>query len=229
MDAYTRIFTLERADEAELFHCMQEAAGEDADRRGGGMDALFAKGLAWVLLWQRLDIVRRPAAGEQLRIVTMPGKGRLGLYPRRFELWSGDERIGAARSVWAIINAETRSMAALSDAPLSGETERQSLRMDSIPAPDGGESFRFAPAAEYIDRNGHMNNAAYLAALAEYLPENSGFGLSILYHREIMPGDEVTVHWQDTDGARLFQGTVGDEECFRLSYSAVVSPAIIRP
>ena len=225
MDAYTRIFTLERADEAELFHCMQEAAGEDAGRRGGGMDALFAKGLAWVLLWQRLDIVRRPAAGEQLRIVTMPGKGRLGLYPRRFELWSGDERIGAARSVWAIINAETRSMAALSDAPLSGETERQSLRMDSIPAPDGGESFRFAPAAEYIDRNGHMNNAAYLAALAEYLPENSGFGLSILYHREIMPGDEVTVHWQDTDGARLFQGTVGDEECFRLSYSAAVSPA----
>lgn len=225
MDAYTRIFTLERADEAELFHCMQEAAAEDADRRGGGMDALFAKGLAWVLLWQRLDIVRRPAAGEQLRIVTMPGKGRLGLYPRRFELWSGDERIGAARSVWAIINAETRSMAALSDAPLSGETERQSLRMDSIPAPDGGESFRFAPAAEYIDRNGHMNNAAYLAALAEYLPENSGFGLSILYHREIMPGDEVTVHWQDTDGARLFQGTVGDEECFRLSYSAAVSPA----
>ena len=225
MDAYTRIFTLERADEAELFHCMQEAAGEDADRRGGGMDALFAKGLAWVLLWQRLDIVRRPAAGEQLRIVTMPGKGRLGLYPRRFELWSGDERIGAARSVWAIINAETRSMAALSDAPLSGETERQSLRMDSIPAPDGGESFRFAPAAEYIDRNGHMNNAAYLAALAEYLPENSGFGLSILYHREIMPGDEVTVHWQDTDGARLFQGTVGDEECFRRSYSAAVSPA----
>lgn len=225
MDAYTRIFTLERADEAELFHCMQEAAGEDADRRGGGMDALFAKGLAWGLLWQRLDIVRRPAAGEQLRIVTMPGKGRLGLYPRRFELWSGDERIGAARSVWAIINAETRSMAALSDAPLSGETERQSLRMDSIPAPDGGESFRFAPAAEYIDRNGHMNNAAYLAALAEYLPENSGFGLSILYHREIMPGDEVTVHWQDTDGARLFQGTVGDEECFRLSYSAAVSPA----
>lgn len=225
MDAYTRIFTLERADEAELFHCMQEAAGEDADRRGGGMDALFAKGLAWVLLWQRLDIVRRPAAGEQLRIVTMPGKGRLGLYPRRFELWSGDERIGAARSVWAIINAETRSMAALSDAPLSGETERQSLQMYSIPAPDGGESFKFAPAAEYIDRNGHMNNAAYLAALAEYLPENGGFGLSILYHREIMPGDEVTVHWQDTDGARLFQGTVGDEECFRLSYSAAVSPA----
>lgn len=225
MDAYTRSFTLERADEAELFHCMQEAAGEDADRRGGGMDALFAKGLAWVLLWQRLDIVRRPAAGEQLRIVTMPGKGRLGLYPRRFELWSGDERIGAARSVWAIINAETRSMAALSDVPLSGETERQSLRMDSIPAPDGGESFKFAPAAEYIDRNGHMNNAAYLAALAEYLPENGGFGLSILYHREIMPGDEVTVHWQDTDGARLFQGTVGDEECFRLSYSAAVSPA----
>lgn len=220
MDAYTREFTLERGDAAELFYCMQEAAGDDADRRGGGMDALFADGHAWVLLWQRLDVVRRPAAGEQLRIVTMPGKGRLGLYPRRFELWCGDERIGAARSVWTIIDVETRSMAALSEAPLSGEMERQSLRMDNIPAPVGSDSFKFVPAAEYIDRNGHMNNAAYLAALAEYLPENSSFGLSILYHREIMPGDEVTVRWQDADGVRIFQGTVSGDECFRLSYGA---------
>ena len=218
MDAYAREFTLERGDAAELFCCMQESAGDDADRRGGGMDTLFAEGLAWVLLWQRLDVARRPAAGERIRVATMPGKGRLGLYPRRFELWSGDERIGTARSVWSIINVETRSMAAKVEAPLSGEMERQGLRMDSIPAPEGADSFMFVPKAEYIDRNGHMNNAAYLAALAEYLPEKSSFGLSILYHREIMPGDKVTVRWQNADGARIFQGVVGDDECFRLSY-----------
>ena len=218
MDAYTREFTLEHGDAAELFYCMQESAGDDADRRGGGMETLFAEGLAWVLLWQRLDVVCRPIAGEQIRVVTMPGKGRLGLYPRRFELWSGDERIGAARSVWSIINFETRSMAAKFEAPLSGEMERQSLRMDNIPTPEGADDFKFVPNAEYIDRNGHMNNAAYIAALAEYLPENGSFGLSILYHREIMPGDEVAVRWQDVDGVRIFQGVVGDAECFRLSY-----------
>lgn len=222
MDAYTREFRLERADAAELFYCLQESAGDDAERRGGGMDALFAKGHAWVLLWQRLDISRRPAAGEMLRIVTAPGKGRLGLYPRRFELWSGEERIGAARSVWTVIDTATRSIAALREPPLCGEMESQSLRMDNIPAPEDGMSFSFVPAAEYIDRNGHMNNAAYLAALAEYLPGNSEFSLSILYHREIMPGDEVTVRWKDIDGQRVFQGVLGNEECFRLSYSAAV-------
>ncbi len=222
MDAYTREFRLERADAAELFYCLQESAGDDAERRGGGMDALFAKGHAWVLLWQRLDISRRPAAGEMLRIVTAPGKGRLGLYPRRFELWSGEERIGAARSVWAVIDIRTRSMAALSEQPLSGEMERQSLRMDSIPAPEGGSCFSFVPSAEHIDRNGHMNNAAYLAALAEYLPGDGGFGLSILYHREIMPGEEVSVCWQDAAGERIFRGVSGGEECFRLSYGAPV-------
>ncbi len=220
MDAYTRKFTLERGDAAELFYCMQESASDDADRRGGGVERLFTEGLAWVLLWQRLDVVRRPIAGEQIRVVTMPGKGRLGLYPRRFELWSGDERIGAARSVWSIINFETRSMAAKFEAPLSGEMERQSLRMDNIPAAEGTDSFMFVPSEEYIDRNGHMNNAAYLAALAEYLPESGSFDLSILYHREIMPGDKVTVRWQDVDGTRIFQGVVGDDECFRLSYGA---------
>ena len=222
MDAYEREFKLERANAAELFFCLQEAAGDDADRRGGGMDALFANGHAWVLLWQGLNVTRSPKAGESIRVVTMPGQGRLGLYPRRFELWSGDERIGTARSVWAIIDVASRSMAALTTSPLSGEMERQSLRMDNIPQPEGGHSFDFAPKANYIDRNGHMNNAAYLAALDEYLPMLGAFDLSILYHREIMPGETVTVQWQDADGKRIFQGSADGEECFRLSYGAPV-------
>lgn len=222
MDAYTREFTLETAAAAELFRCLQDTAGDDANRRGGGMDALFVKGHAWVLLWQRLDMRRAPAAGEQIKVVTAPGKGRLGLYPRRFELWSGGEQIGAAHSVWAIIEVLSRSMVPMTEQPLSGEMERQSLRMDSIPAPEHERYFDFTPAAKHIDRNGHMNNAAYLAALSEYLPKRDGFSLSVLYHREIMPGESVRVYWQDIDGARIFQGCACDEECFRLSYGAPV-------
>lgn len=222
MDAYTREFTLETADAAELFRCLQDTAGDDANRRGGGMDALFAEGHAWVLLWQRLDMRRAPSAGDQIKVVTAPGKGRLGLYPRRFELWSGSEQIGAVHSVWAIIEIASRSMVPLTEQPLSGEMERQSLRMDNIPAPEHKLYFDFTPAAKHIDRNGHMNNAAYLAALSEYLPKRDGFSLSILYHREIMPEESVRVYWQDVDGARIFQGYAGDEECFRLSYGAPV-------
>lgn len=222
MDASTREFTLETADAAELFRCLQDTAGDDANRRGGGMDALSAKGQAWVLLWQRLDMRRAPAAGERISVVTVPGKGRLGLYPRRFELWSGGEQIGTARSVWAIIEISSRSMVPLTEQPLSGELERQSLRTDSIPAPEHERYFGFTPAEEHIDRNGHMNNAAYLAALSEYLPGRGSFGLSVLYHREIMPGENVRVYWQDVDGTRIFQGCADDEECFRLSYGAPV-------
>ena len=78
MDAYTREFTLETAAAAELFRCLQDTAGDDANRRGGGMDALFVKGHAWVLLWQRLDMRRAPAAGERIKVVTAgrPAYGR---------------------------------------------------------------------------------------------------------------------------------------------------------
>lgn len=116
-------------------------------------------------------------------------------------------------------------MVPLTEQPLSGEMERQSLRMDNIPAPEHKLYFDFTPAAKHIDRNGHMNNAAYLAALSEYLPKRYGFSLSILYHREIMPEESVRVYWQDVDGARIFQGCAGDEECFRLSYGAPLSLA----
>ena len=201
MDAYTREFTLETADAAELFRCLQDTAGDDANRRGGGMDALFAEGHAWVLLWQRLDMRRAPSAGDQIKVVTAPGS-----------------------RLWRSISPESgpRSVVPLTEQPLSGEMERQSLRMDNIPAPEHKLYFDFTPAAKHIDRNGHMNNAAYLAALSEYLPKRDGFSLSILYHREIMPKESVRVYWQDVDGARIFQGCAGDEECFRLSYGAPV-------
>ena len=35
---------------SQLLRIMQDIAGDDADRRGGGMDALAAKNCAWVLV-----------------------------------------------------------------------------------------------------------------------------------------------------------------------------------
>lgn len=209
MDAYTREFTLETADAAELFRCLQDTAGDDANRRGGGMDALFAEGHAWVLLWQRLDMRRAPSAGDQIKVVTAPGRGGWGCIRAALSCGAAANRSGAVHSVWAIIEIESRSMVPLTEQPLSGEMERQSLRMDNIPAPEHKLYFDFTPAAKHIDRNGHMNNAAYLAALSEYLPKRDGFSLSILYHREIMPEESVRVYWQDVDGAPDIPGLRG--------------------
>ena len=49
---------------SQLLRIMQDIAGDDADRRDGGMDALAAKNCAWVLVKLRIDIRRMPQPGE---------------------------------------------------------------------------------------------------------------------------------------------------------------------
>ena len=59
---------------SQLLRIMQDIAGDDADRRGGGMDVLTEKNCTWVLVKLRIDIRRMPQPGEKIQISTWPGK-----------------------------------------------------------------------------------------------------------------------------------------------------------
>ena len=215
-----------RLKPSTLLYFAQEIAGRHCDELA---DALESHRLFWAVTRHRVQINRLPELGETVHIETWPMPNTHVGYPRSIVIYdqAGNE-CSRSISLWVLMDQDTRSSVSPDK---SGIIVPGTLRGTELALPGGlvpramEHSCQRDVCFTDLDRNGHMNNAAYLAALAEYLPENSGFGLSILYHREIMPGDEVTVHWQDTDGARLFQGTVGDEECFRLSYSAAVSPA----
>ena len=77
---------------SDLLRLLQDIAGEDAERRGAGRPALVERGCVWVLVRNRLDIRRFPVPGESFRVTTWPMKGRLGLYPRLFELSAADQK-----------------------------------------------------------------------------------------------------------------------------------------
>ena len=61
---------------SQLLRIMQDIAGDDADRRGSGMDTLLEKNCTWVLVKLRIDIKRMPQPGEEIEISTWPGKSR---------------------------------------------------------------------------------------------------------------------------------------------------------
>ena len=213
----------------DLFRLMQDIAGDDAARRGGGQSVLLAQGCTWVLVKMRVKIARTPKAGEELCLTTWPLRGRLGLYPRAYELSTPKgETLMHTESLWAIMDVESRTM-------ISGESRGIELQgiedgrlapMRRLTVPEGGELHDLTPAPEQIDANGHMNNAAYLDAAAALLPEalrgRELRAVSVDYEHEILPGRHAQVRVVREEDSCFFEGSMEGKTCFRLSESFAV-------
>ena len=189
----------------DIGRSLQDAATHDATRRGAGQAALEAKGCTWVAVKNRVELLRR-----------------LGLYPRQYEMRSADgELLVTAEALWAIMDIEDRTMLPGSSRGIEFiEEEGRPGVMRKVRVPEGGWTFTLTPTAEQIDFNGHMNNVAYLDAIAEHLPESyqgqTLLSVAIDYEHELPAGQSAVVRAVPQGDSIFFEGSVGDKCCFRL-------------
>lgn len=214
---------------SRLLRVMQDIAGDDADRRGGGMDALAEKNCAWVLVKLRIDIARMPRPGEEIEISTWPGKSRLAIYPRGYEIKdAAGEVIVSGLSTWVIMDMDSRSLISGESRgiAIAGEEEGRLHPQRKLSVPEGGREYELTPSAEQIDRNGHMNNAAYLDAVEPMLPEEyRGWELRAIavdYEHEILPGGHALVRAVARGESCFFEGSMDGRVCFRISETFAV-------
>lgn len=208
---------------SELLRAMQSLAAEDAVRRGAGQQLLLSKGCTWVLVKNRLSFRRFPRAGEALTLVTWPLKGRFALYPRLFELRGEDgELLMEAESIWAVMDVGSRSMLPGEERGIvmEGLEDSRFRPQRRLSIPEGGERFILTPAPEQIDENGHMNNAAYLDAAEDLLPERLRgrelHALAVDYEHEIPAGRSAEVRILPEEDGCGFEGSMDGRVCFRL-------------
>jgi len=161
---------------AALAGFLQEIAGAHAEALGVGMAALRARGLAWVLGRQRIEILRPIRLGEELEVETWPsGADRLSAL-RDFVVRAGEEEVARAVTAWLLLDLEKRRPARpdrLLDERLRGEQPH------AVAPPEGrlpelspaSEERRFTVRYEDIDRLHHATNARYLAWALEAAPE----------------------------------------------------------
>ena len=208
---------------SDLLRLLQDIAGEDATRRGGGQAVLLSHGCTWVLVKNRLAISRWPQPGEELTLTTWPMKGRFALYPRCFELCdAAGETIIRVESIWAIMDVESRTMLRGEERGIEMEgVEDGRLRPQRrLAMPEGGEVFFLTPTAEQIDGNGHMNNAAYFDAVEPMLPaefkgKHPGL-ICVDYEHEIPAGCSAEVRVVREGESCFFEGSMEGRVCFRL-------------
>ena len=214
---------------SQLLRIMQDIAGDDADRRGSGMDTLLEKNCTWVLVKLRIDIKRMPQPGEEIEISTWPGKSRLAIYPRCYEIRdAAGEVIVSGLSTWVIMDMDSRSLISGESRgiTLAGEEEGRLHPQRKVSVPEGGSEFALTPSADQIDRNGHMNNAAYLDAVEPMLPEEYRGrelrAIAVDYEHEILPGRHATVRAVTQGDSCFFEGSMEGRTCFRISETFAV-------
>lgn len=184
-----------------LIDYFQDCSTFQSEDLGIGLDYLTANNMAWIVVFWQIEIRRRPALAEHVRIGTSPYelKGFMGL--RNFMMETADgERLADAASVWTLMDMKT--MRPLRVPQIM--TEKYSLnppfpmeyepRKISIPKEAQNVSFPpFTVQEHHLDSNYHVNNGQYVRFAVTELPLGARVDrLLIEYRRQAHLGDVIT-------------------------------------
>lgn len=196
----------------DTFTLMMDAATEHACALGCGIDALAPRGLFWLAVRTRVRFFRRPRMLERVTLATWPehpGKLRAD---RDYRITGQDgETLVAGKTEWTVLETESGRLRPAADVfppDLSFSDEvvwsEPYSRMADAPLE---EFARYTVRSVDIDLGGHMNNAAYVRALAGCFSCEAWQGmelreLEIVYRAPCYEGD--TLVWQKSeDGGTL--------------------------
>jgi acyl-ACP thioesterase len=157
---------------AGVFKLLQEAAIKHADVYGLGAKAMAAHGESWVLNRAAARIDRYPRYEEKLVVRTWSAGIRGFRGYRDLRVYSGDELVVTASTLWLYINLRTKSLTRvateMADRFPTGQAEVYRADLEKMrlepPSPSAATtevSLRYSD----FDGNAHLNNTAYLDCL----------------------------------------------------------------
>ncbi len=198
-----------------LFTYFQDIAGDHSTLLDCGADELAERGFFWAVTNYRAEILRLPAEGEELLLRTCIGKPSHAIFPRYFRLFDGEgSLIASCASRWALVDIVKRSAAVNSpiEALYTGPKNPWELKEAGPVKPaETSECFDFSLPAEYIDRNGHMNNARYFDMAESILAEEiTGFSpcfAAMEYRSELLPGKLMKVAVGEIEPQSLYESS----------------------
>ncbi len=183
-----------------LLDFLQDSAGEDAVRRGFGVEQLLPRGLTWMLSRYRIRLDADAAIGDNISVRTWPSVHKGLSACREFEIFCNETLIGSASTAWMLIDLESRRPVRPSER--IGETALIDRQVFSEPLSslkistefDSTLSFRVRRAD--LDLNRHVNNRVFFdwasEALEVSLIENLRLQqVDINYLAEALAGEQV--------------------------------------
>jgi len=192
-----------------LVNFLQEAAGENADRLGFGMEDLHARGWTWMLSRLDLRADELPRDGDRVLVRTWPAGTRKLFALRDIEMLGPDGR-SLVRAVYAYLIVDIAARRPLRPESVFGPLAPHPD--DPHPVPDfafdvpsaAGSSFVFAQRVRgrHMDHNGHANNAHLVNWLVDAAAEGESrlSALRVEFLAEALEGDDLEATRGAADG-----------------------------
>ncbi len=204
----------------DTFALFMDIATEHARDLGCGLDALGTQGLFWLAVRTRVRFYRRPKMLERVTLTSWPAPPGKLRADRSYTLRRGDERLIDGKTEWTILDQNTgrlHPMAGVFSPDIAFRAEPvwdepfTRMRDEELP-----EFARYTVRSTDIDLGAHMNNAAYVRALAGSFSGEAWQGmdvreLEIAYRAPCYEGD--TLVWQkreEEDGALALRAALPD-------------------
>lgn len=196
-----------------LITLLLNTAGRSSEEYHIGVDQLMEEGKAWVLSRLAIEMKEMPRHNERIRVDTWIERVERMFSLRNFQIVNHGDIIGEARSIFAVIDSNTRR-------PVNLMEEERFARLStgvpvSIEGPakiapvSDGKEIHYTTCYSDMDFNGHCNSARYLEWMLNALPIDDAKQLNatridINYMREVMPGTEVTIKYSPLPGQITF-------------------------
>lgn len=192
------------------FALFMDLATEHAEALGIGMNGLMKRDLFWLTVRTRIRFIDRPALTETVTLRTWPEKAERSRCNRDYAILRGDQIIVAGKTEWMIMNLKTNRLH-----PVDGvfPADLEILEDKVLPEPfarvtddfDGADSLgAYTVRSTDIDLGGHMNNAAYVRAIAGAFSSKDWQAMNIremevAFRSPCFEGDTLEIQRRTTD------------------------------
>ncbi|MBQ7764217.1 hypothetical protein IJ384_02485 [bacterium] len=220
-----------------LLNFLQDIASKNAEDYGFGYSYMNPKNYAWFLIKYRMEFEDYPFDVQDLVLKTEPrGYNRLFAF-RDFELFKGEKLLGRVHSMWSVVDIESRSMVAVSNAipdnpyMVAFEKREDDLSFSKIaPLTSFNLKQEFEVRYNDIDVNGHANNGNYIVwafepLSYEFKTNHKIKNIDMVFKKEAKLGENLTSFVEIKDenttihslknqaGEELFQAQCLWEKC----------------
>ena len=194
-----------RLSPVQVAAIFQDAATEDAERRGIGLTAMREKRFYWLTARAKYRFLALPRVMSPVVAATWPNPFHSALCDRCYSLEDGAGNLLAeGRTEWAVFDPDSGAVARELDPiflgqPTLEETRCPGRKLRMSPDFSAAEALgTYAVTSQDIDIGQHMNNVAYLRALfscrsAAELAAAPLAGLEIVYRSPALEGETLVL------------------------------------
>lgn len=217
--SYSRLDRKGKVPYYEILNYLQDCSTFHSEGLGVGVDYLKSQNRAWVLLAYKIQIFKELQLGDRIEVGTCPTEFKKVFATRQFFIKDENgDFVVKAESIWSMLDIEERIPVRISEEYVKAYQTEQAF--DSI-----GVSRKIKFAGEkkivgklhvpktYIDTNGHVNNADYLRAAEEFLPEIFDFNqIEIVYNKEALEGESIlaAIYNEEKEMGLTFENEKGE-------------------